>query len=104
MNSEVNPGEMMALAATQAIKLLLSVKVSFERLERYLDIHGVSGTYHGVDIYEIVQGVHDSVAGAIGFLLPPEEEKRVRSAVFGDDDREFEKRCSEIEDRECGHA
>ena len=104
MNSDVNPGEMMALAATQAIKMLLAVKVSFERLERYLDIHGVSGTYHGTDIYEIVQGVRDSVAGAIGFLLPPEEEERVRSAVFGDDDREFEKACSEIEDRECGHA
>ena len=104
MNSEANPSEMMALAATQAVKMLLSVKVSFGRLERYLDLHGVSGTFMGRDIYEVVQGVHDTVAEAIGFLLPPEEEKNIRAKVFGADDREFGKLCSEIEERECGHA
>ena len=104
MNSEANPSEMMALAATQAVKLLLSVKVSFERLGLYLDGHGVSGTFMGRDIYETVQGVHDNVSAAIGFLLPPKEEEAVRAKVFGADDAEFEKLCTEAGRRRCGHA
>ncbi len=98
-------GELVAMASAQAIKMLMSVKVSFERLERYMDIHGMAGTYMGRDLYETVQGVHDTVSEALAFLLPPEGEREVRARVFGGDDAEFEKMCSEVEEREvCGHA
>ena len=105
MNSDVSPDEMLALAAAQAVKMLLSVKVSFGRLGQYLDAHGVDATYMGRDVYEVVQGVHDNVSAAIGFLLPPEEEEDIRAKVFGADDAEFERLCTEAgRRRRCGHA
>ena len=104
MDSMPDPKEMLGMATAKAVQMLMAVKVSFERLGLYLDAHGVEGTYMGGDIYEVVQGVHDSVSAAIGFLLPPEEEEAVRAKVFGADDAEFERLCAEVEKRGCGHA
>ena len=84
-----------------AIKLL-GVKVSFERLARFLSAVEAEGVYNGVDIYEVMQGVHDSASAALSYLVPPEQEADMRRAGMGADDREFEAMVSELE--EGGHA
>ena len=84
-----------------AIKLL-GVKVSFERLARFMSAMEAEGTYNGTDIYEVMQGVHDLVSGALGYLVPPDAEEEMRRTGMRKDDAEFEAMISELE--EGGHA
>ena len=102
MNSIPNPHELLAQASTVAAIKLLGVKVSFERLARFLSAIEAEGTYNGTDIYEAMQGVHDLVSGALGYLVQPEDEAKLRSAGMLKDDAEFEQRISDLE--EGGHA
>ena len=84
-----------------AIKLL-GVKVSFERLARYMSAIEAEGTFNGTDVYEVMQGVHDLVSGALGYLVTPEQEAEMRNVGMSGDDMEFEKMISGLE--EGGHA
>lgn len=102
MNSMPDPHELLAEAATMAAIKLLGVKVSFERLARFLSAIEAEGTYNGTDIYEVMQGVHDLVSGALGYLVPPEAEAEMRKAGMLEDDMEFEQMISGLE--EGGHA
>lgn len=103
MNSISNPRELLAQASTVAAVKLLGVKVSFERLARFMSAIGAEGTYNGTDIYEVMQGVHDLVSGALGYLVPPEDEAKLRAAGMMDkDDEEFEAALRGLE--EGGHA
>jgi len=93
-----DPVRLMADAATVGAIKLLGVKVSFERLARFMSAMEAEGTYNGVDIYEVMQGVHDSVSAALSYLVPPEQEADMRRAGRMDaDDAEFERMVSEIE-------
>ena len=103
MNSISNPRELLAQASTVAAIKLLGVKVSFERLARYMSAIEAEGTFNGTDVYEVMQGVHDLVSGALGYLVTPEQEAEMRKAGgMSDDDMEFEKMISGLE--EGGHA
>jgi hypothetical protein len=97
-----DPHELLAQASTVAAVKLLGVKVSFERLARFMSAIEAEGTYNGTDIYEVMQGVHDFVSGALGYLVPPEAEEEMRNVAMLDDDREFEKMVSGLE--EGGHG
>ena len=103
MNSIPDPHELLAQASTVAAIKLLGVKVSFERLARFMAAIGAEGTYNGTDIYEVMQGVHDLVSGALGYLVAPEDEAKLRTAGMMDkDDEEFDAAMRELE--EGGHA
>ena len=103
MGDLMNPHELMAASATMAAVKLLGVKVSFERLARYMAAIGAEGTYNGTDIYEVMQGVHDLVSGALGYLVPPEDEEKLRIVgMMEKDDEEFDAAMRELE--EGGHA
>ena len=102
MNSISNPHELLAQASTVAAIKLLGVKVSFERLARFMSAIEAKGTYNGTDIYEVMQGVRDLVSGALGYLVSPEEEAEMRNVGMLEDDAEFEKMISKLE--EGGHA
>lgn len=102
MNSMPDPHELLAGASAMAAIKLLGVKVSFERLARFMSAVGAEGTYNGTDIYEVMQGVHDLVSGALGYLVPPEAEKEMRNAGMLKDDADFESMVSKLE--EGGHA
>ena len=102
MGNLMNPHEIMAASATMAAVKLLGVKVSFERLARYMAAIGAEGTYNGTDIYEVMQGVCDMASAALGFLVSPEEESRMRNLGMLKDDEEFDAMMRELE--EGGHA
>ena len=102
MGNLMNPHELMAASATMATVKLLGVKVSFERLARYMAAIGAEGTYNGTDIYEVMQGVHDFVSGALGYLIPPEDEAKLHDIGMAKDDEEFDAAMRELE--EGGHA
>ena len=103
MNNMLDPHELLAKASTVAAVKLLGVKVSFERLARFMAAIGAEGTYNGTDIYEVMQGVHDFVSGALGYLIPPEDEAKLRTAGMMDkDDEEFDAAMRGLE--EGGHA
>jgi len=102
MNSMPDPHDLMASAATMATIKLLGVKVSFERLARYMAAIGAEGTYNGTDIYELLQGVHDLVSGALGYLVSPEDEAKLHDIGMKKDDEEFDAMMFELE--EGGHA
>lgn len=102
MNSMPDPHDLMASAATMATIKLLGVKVSFERLARYMAAIGAEGTYNGTDIYELLQGVHDLVSGALGYLVLPEDEAKLHDIGMKKDDEEFDAMMFELE--EGGHA
>lgn len=102
MGDLMNPHELMAASATMATVKLLGVKVSFERLARYMAAIGAEGTYNGTDIYEVMQGVCDMASAALGFLVSPEEASEMRNLGMLKDDEEFEKMISKLE--EGGHA
>jgi hypothetical protein len=97
-----DPHELLAQASTMAAVKLLGVKVSFERLARFMSAIEAEGTYNGTDIYEVMQGVHDFVSGALGYLIPPEAEEEMRNVGMLKDDAEFEQMMSGLE--EGGHA
>ena len=102
MNSIPDPHELLAQASTAAAVKLLGVKVSFERLARYMSAIEAEGTFNGTDVYEVMQGVHDLVSGALGYLVTPEQEAEMRKVGMSGDDMEFEKMISGLE--EGGHA
>lgn len=102
MNSLPDPHELLAQASTVAAIKLLGVKVSFERLARFLSAVEAEGTYNGTDIYEVMQGVHDLVSGALGYLVPPEAEEEMRKCSMLKDDEEFDAEMRGLE--EGGHA
>lgn len=103
MNSISNPHELLAQASTVAAVKLLGVKVSFERLARFMAAIDAKGTYNGRDIYEVMQGVHDMASAALGFLISPEDEAKLRAAgMIKNDDEEFDAAMLELE--EGGHA
>lgn len=102
MGNLMNPHEIMAASATMATVKLLGVKVSFERLARYMAAIGAEGTYNGTDIYEVMQGVCDMASAALGFLVSPEEESKIRDLGMLKDDEEFDAMMRELE--EGGHA
>ena len=102
MNSMPDPHELLAQASTVAAIKLLGVKVSFERLARYMAAIGAEGTYNGTDIYEVMQGVHDFVSGALGYLISPEDEAELHAVGMEKDDEEFDAVMRELE--EGGHA
>ena len=102
MGNLMNPHEIMAASATMATVKLLGVKVSFERLARYMAAIGAEGMYNGKDIYEVMQGVHDMASAALGFLVSPEEESKMRNLGMLKDDEEFDAMMRELE--EGGHA
>ena len=103
MNNMPDPHDLMASAATMAAIKLLGVKGSFERLARFMSAMEAEGTYNGTDIYEVMQGVHDFVSGALGYLIPQEDEAKLRTAGMMDkDDEEFDAAMRELE--EGGHA
>jgi hypothetical protein len=87
----------LAEASTVAAIKLLGVKVSFERLARFMSAIEAEGTYRGMDIYEVMQGVHDSVSAALSYLVTSKHEAEMRKAGMCADDREFEAMVSEIE-------
>ena len=102
MSSVRDPNELMAEVAMMSAVKLLGVKVSFERLARFLSAIGAEGTYNGTDIHETLQGVHDLVSAALGYLVSPDEEAEIRKSGMLEDDAEFEKMISKLE--EGGHA
>lgn len=102
MNSIRDPHELMAEVATVSAVKLLGVKVSFERLARFMSAIGAEGTYNGVDIYEMLQGVHDLVSGALGYLVSPEDEAKLHDIGMEKDDEEFDAAMRGLE--EGGHA
>ena len=102
MGNLMNPHELMAASATMAAVKLLGVKVSFERLARYMAAIGAEGTYNGTDLYEVMQGVHDMVSAALGYLVSPEEEAKLHGIGMEKDDEEFDAAMRELE--EGGHA
>ena len=102
MNSMLDPHELLAQTSTVAAIKLLGVKVSFERLARYMAAIGAEGTYNGTDIYEVMQGVHDFVSGALGYLISPEDEAKLHAVGMEKDDEEFDAAMRELE--EGGHA
>ena len=102
MNSMPDPHELLAEVATVSAVKLLGVKVSFERLARFLSAIEAEGTYNGTDIYEVMQGVHDFVSGALGYLVSPEEEAKLHGVGMKMDDEAFDAAMRELE--EGGHA
>lgn len=103
MNNMLDPHELLAQASMVAAVKLLGVKVSFERLARFMAAIEAEGTYNGTDIYEVMQGVHDFVSGALGYLVSPEDEAKLRTVGMMDkDDEEFAAALRGLE--EGGHA
>ena len=102
MGNLMNPHELMAATATVSAVKLLGVKTSFARLARYMAAIGAEGTYNGRDIYEVVQGVHDMVSAALGYLVTPEDEAKLHGIGMAKDDEEFDAAMRELE--EGGHA
>ena len=102
MNNMPDPHELLAQASTVATIKLLGVKVSFERLARFLSAIEAEGTYNGTDIYEVMQGVHDLVSGALGYLVTPEDEAKLHAVGMEKDDEEFDAAMRGLE--EGGHA
>ena len=102
MSSVRDPNELMAEVAMMSAVKLLGVKTSFVRLARFMSAVGAEGTYNGVDIYEVMQGVHDLVSGALGYLVSPEDEAKLHDIGMEKDDEEFDAAMRELE--EGGHA
>lgn len=102
MNNMLDPHELLAQASTAAAVKLLGVKVSFERLARFMAAIDAKGTYNGRDIYEVMLGVHDMASAALGFLISPEEEAKFHGIGMAKDDEEFDAAMRGLE--EGGHA
>ena len=102
MGNLLNPKELLSMTATVSAVKLLGVKTSFARLARYMAAIGAEGTYNGRDIYETLQGVHDMASAALGFLVSPKEESKMRDLGMLKDDEEFDAAMRELE--EGGHA
>lgn len=96
-----DPRALMAEVSAGAAAHMIAVMVGFERLYRYMDAIGAEGTYKGVDIYEMMQGVRDLAEAALGYLVTPEEAARMR-ATDSADDIEFERLLAGL--GEGGHA
>ena len=103
MNSMPDPHELLAETATVAAIKLLGVKIAFERLARFMSTIDAEGTYNGTDIYEVMQGVHDMVSAALGYILSPEDEAKLHGVGMKRDDEKFEAMLSGLE-KEIGHA
>lgn len=99
-SSSEDPDGMMDIvlkdAVFKAVNSLLGVKMAFARLARLMAAMDTEGTINGVDIYEAVQGVHDFTASAISYLVPPEEMEKLDKIKL-DDDAQFEKLVSMLE-------
>ena len=102
MGNFLDPRELLSATATVSAVKLLGVKTSFARLARYMAAIGAEGTYNGRDIYEVMQGVHDMVSAAIGYLVSPEEEAKLHGVGMKMDDEAFDAAMRELE--EGGHA
>ena len=102
MSSVRNPNELMAEVAMMSAVKLLGVKTSFARLARFMSAVGAEGTYNGTDIYEMLQGVHDMVSAALGYLVSPEDEAKLHDIGMEKDDEEFDAAMRGLE--EGGHA
>lgn len=102
MNSMPDPHGILAGTVTMAAIKLLGVKVSFERLARYMAAIGAKGTYNGTDIYELMNTLHDLVSGVLDYFVSPEQEAEMRRVGMASDDAEFESMVSKLE--EGGHA
>lgn len=102
MSSVRDPNELMAEVAMLSAVKLLGVKVSFERIARFMSAVGAEGTCNGKDIYEVMQGVHDMASAALGYLVSPEDEAKLHDIGMAKDDEEFDAAMRELE--EGGHA
>ena len=102
MSSIRDPNGIMASVATLSAVKLLDVKTSFARLARFMSAVGAEGTYNGVDIYEVMQGVHDMASAALGYLVSPEDEAKLCDIGMEKDDEEFDAAMRELEGG--GHA
>ena len=66
---------------------LLCAKITLRHAEKLFGQAGVEGEYRGVDMYEALQGIHDSVSAALSYILEPEEEEYALARVEREIDR-----------------
>lgn len=66
---------------------LLRAKITLRHAEKLFEQAGVEGGYKGVDMYEALQGMHDSVSAALSYVLEPEEEEYALARVEREADR-----------------
>lgn len=66
---------------------LLRAKITLRHAEKLFEQAGVEGEYKGVDMYEALQGMHDSVSAALSYVLEPEEEEYALARVEREVDR-----------------
>ena len=60
---------------------LIRAKITLRRAEELFKQTGAEGEYKGVDMYEALQGIHDSVSAALSYILEPEEEEYALARV-----------------------
>ena len=65
--------ELMQHAAAGIAYDLLRVRITVQDIEERFRKDGVEGAFNGVDLYEALQGIHDSVTAALSYILNPEE-------------------------------
>ena len=65
--------ELMEHAAANIAYDLIRIKITVQDIEKRFEHDGVEGSFHGVDLYEALQGIHDNVAAALSYILGPED-------------------------------
>lgn len=66
---------------------LLCAKITLRHAEKLFEQTHIEGEYNGVDMYEALQGIHDSVSAALSYILEPEEEEYALARVEREIDR-----------------
>ena len=80
---------------------LIRMKITLQNMTELFEEDNVRGTVRGVDVYEVLQGIHDSLAAALSYMLNAEEEAQVREEL----EAKEEGLVVAVAGREvCGHA
>ena len=87
--------ELMEHAMANVAYDLVRAMITVQGIAGQFEKDGVEGSFHGVDLYEALQGIHDSVATALSYILGPDD---VEYAI------ERVKRESGYSIQEAGHA
>ena len=97
----VSSGDLLLMAFGGMSVELIRMKITLQNMTELFEEDNVRGTVRGVDVYEVLQGIHDSLAAALSYMLNAEEEAQVREEI----EAKEEGLVVAVAGREvCGHA
>lgn len=97
----ISSDDLLLMAFSGMSVELIRMKITLQNMTELFEEDNVRGTVRGVDVYEVLQGIHDSLAAALSYMLNEEEEAQVRKEI----EAKEEGFVVSVAGREvCGHA